>query len=183
MLETLLNIDGGVLLFLQESVRNPFLDSVMVFITTLGDKGMIWIAATISLLLFKKTRKIGVMSALALTASLLVNNELLKNLVQRPRPFMTFTELTTVIPRPGQFSFPSGHSSASFAAAVVYYRNLPKKYGVPALVLAALIAFSRLYVGVHYPTDVLAGALVGTTLAIVMEYFVDYVMRKRSERA
>lgn len=177
MLETLLNIDGGILLFIQEFIRNPFLNPIMVFITTLGDKGMIWIAATIVLLIPKKTRKIGVMSALALLGSLLVNNELLKNLVQRPRPFYTFTELVTVIPRPGQFSFPSGHSSASFAAAVVFYRNLPKKAGVPAIVLAVLIAFSRLYVGVHYPTDVLAGALLGTLLAYGAERLVNYCMR------
>lgn len=181
MLENLLNIDGGILLFLQEVVRNPVLDPVMVFITTLGDKGMIWIAATILLLIPKKTRKIGIMSALALLGSLFVNNELIKNLVRRPRPFLTFTELTTVIPRPGQFSFPSGHSSASFAAAVVFYRNLPKKYGVLAIVLAALIAFSRLYVGVHYPTDVLAGALVGAALGCAAEYLVNFLQRKRSE--
>lgn len=181
MLENLLNIDGGILLFLQEFVRNPLLDPVMVWITTLGDKGMIWIAATIVLLIPKKTRKIGLMSALALVGSLLINNQLIKNFVRRPRPFYTFEELTTVIPRPGEFSFPSGHSSASFAAAVVFYRNLPKKYGIPALILAVLIAFSRLYVGVHYPTDVLAGALVGTAIAFGVQYLVNILSGKRSE--
>lgn len=179
MLETFLNIDGGILLLIQEFIRNPVLNPVMVFITTLGDRGMIWIAATVLLLIPKKTRKIGVMSAPALIGSLLINNELLKNLVRRPRPFQTFTELATVIPRPGQFSFPSGHSSASFAAAVVFYRNLPKKAGVPALVLAVLIAFSRLYVGVHYPTDVLAGALLGSLLACGAEKLVNFCAEKR----
>lgn len=179
MLQTLLNIDGGILLFLQEFIRNPVLNPVMVWITTLGDKGMIWIAATIVLLIPKKTRKIGMMSALALIGSLIINNEIIKNLVRRPRPFYTFTELTTVIPRPSQFSFPSGHTSASFAAATVFFRNLPKKAGVPAIVLASLIGFSRLYLGVHYPTDVLGGALLGSFLGYLSERFVNACVKKK----
>ncbi len=178
MLETLLNLDGGFLLFLQENVRNPVLDSIMIFITTLGDKGYLWIAATVILLIPQKTRKIGIISGVALLGSLVVNNEIIKNLVRRPRPFMTFTDLKILISRPSQFSFPSGHSSSSFAAAAVFYRYLPKKFGVPALVLACFIAFSRLYVGVHYPTDVLAGALVGVGLSYAAGILVDFLERK-----
>lgn len=178
MLETLLNLDGGFLLFLQENVRNPVLNSIMIFITTLGDKGYLWIAATVILLIPKKTRKIGIISGVALLGSLIVNNEIIKNLVRRPRPFMTFTELRILIPRPSQFSFPSGHSSSSFAAAAVFYRYLPKKFGVPAMVMACLIAFSRLYIGVHYPTDVLAGAMVGVGLSYAAGILVDFLERK-----
>lgn len=178
MLETLLNLDGGFLLFLQDSVRNPILNSIMIFITSLGDGGIIWIAATIALLIPKKTRKVGIMSAVALLGSLLINNNLIKNIVQRPRPYVTFTDLQIIIPQPSEFSFPSGHTSSSFASAAVFYRHLPKKFGVPAVILAALIGFSRLYVGVHYPTDVLAGAVMGILLSYMAEYLVDFLAKK-----
>ena len=178
MLETLLNLDGGFLLFLQESVRNPILDSCMIFITSLGNGGMIWIAATILLLIPKKTRKAGVMSAVALLGSLIINNNIVKNIVQRPRPFVTFADLQIIIPTPSEFSFPSGHTSSSFAAAAVFYRHLPKKLGIPSVILAGLIGFSRLYVGVHYPTDVIAGVLMGILLSYLAEYLVNLFAKK-----
>lgn len=178
MLETLLNLDGGFLLFLQESVRNPILDNIMIFITSLGNGGMIWIAATIVLLIPKKTRKAGIMSAVALLGSLIINNNIVKNIVQRPRPFVTFTDLQIIIPTPSEFSFPSGHTSSSFAAAAVFYRHLPKKLGIPSVILAGLIGFSRLYVGVHYPTDVIAGVLMGILLSYLAEYLVNLFVKK-----
>ena len=178
MLETLLNLDGGFLLFLQESVRNPILDNIMIFITSLGNGGMIWIAATIVLLIPKKTRKAGIMSAVALLGSLIINNNIVKNIVQRPRPFVTFTDLQIIIPTPSEFSFPSGHTSSSFAAAAVFYRHLPKKLGLPAVILAGLIGFSRLYVGVHYPTDVIAGVLMGILLSYLAEFLVNLFSKK-----
>ena len=118
------------------------------------------------------------MSAVALLGSLLINNNLIKNIVQRPRPYVTFTDLQIIIPQPSEFSFPSGHTSSSFASAAVFYRHLPKKFGVPAVILAALIGFSRLYVGVHYPTDVLAGAVMGILLSYMAEYLVDFLAKK-----
>ena len=178
MLDTLLNLDGGFLLFLQESVRNPILDNLMIFITSLGNGGMIWIVATIALLIPKKTRKAGIMSAAALLGSLIINNNIVKNIVQRPRPFVTFTDLQIIIPTPSEFSFPSGHTSSSFAAAAVFYRHLPKKIGLPSVILAGLIGFSRLYVGVHYPTDVIAGVLMGILLSYLAEYLVNLFSNK-----
>lgn len=178
MLETLLNLDGGFLLLLQEYVRNPILNSIMIFITTLGDGGMIWIAATIILLIPKKTRKVGIMSAVALLGSLIINNNIIKNIVQRPRPYVTFTDLQIIIPTPSEFSFPSGHTSSSFAAAAVFYRHLPKKLGLPSVILAGLIGFSRLYVGVHYPTDVIAGAIMGILLSYLAEFLVNFFAKK-----
>ena len=178
MLDTLLNLDGGFLLFLQGSVRNQVLNSIMIFITSLGDRGMIWIAATILLLIPKKTRKVGIMSAVALLGSLIINNNIVKNIVQRPRPFVTFTDLQIIIPTPSEFSFPSGHTSSSFAAAAVFFRYLPKKLGIPSVILAGLIGFSRLYVGVHYPTDVIAGAIMGILLSYMAEFLVSFVSGK-----
>lgn len=178
MLETLLNIDGGILLLIQEYVRNPLLNKIMIFITSLGNGGLIWIAATILLLIPKKTRKVGIMSAVALLGSLIINNNILKNIVQRPRPFVTFTELQIIIPTPSEFSFPSGHTASSFAAAGVFYKNLPKKIGVPAIILAGVIGLSRLYVGVHYPTDVIAGVIMGLLLSFMAEQLVNFVSKK-----
>ena len=165
-------------MFLQESVRNPILDNLMIFITSLGNGGMIWIAATIVLLIPKKTRKAGIMSAAALLGSLIINNNIVKNIVQRPRPFVTFTDLQIIIPTPSEFSFPSGHTSSSFAAAAVFYRHLPKKLGIPSVILAGLIGFSRLYVGVHYPTDVIAGVIMGILLSYLAEYLVNLFVKK-----
>ena len=165
-------------MFLQESVRNPILDNIMIFITSLGNGGMIWIAATIVLLIPEKTRKAGIMSAAALLGSLIINNNIVKNIVQRPRPFVTFTDLQIIIPTPSEFSFPSGHTSSSFAAAAVFYRHLPKKLGITSVILAGLIGFSRLYVGVHYPTDVIAGVLMGILLSYLAEYLVNLFAKK-----
>ncbi|MGN0335754.1 MAG: phosphatase PAP2 family protein [Lachnospiraceae bacterium] len=172
MIETLVTLDGSILLWIQESIRNPVLTPVMKLITSLGNAGMIWIAATLLLLISKKTRRVGCMSALALIGSLLINNMLIKVLVARPRPFVRLEELVILIPKPSEYSFPSGHTASSFAAGVVFFRNLPRKWGIPALILAFLIGLTRMYVGVHYPTDVLAGMITGTLLALGAERIV-----------
>lgn len=155
-------MEREILLFIQDFIRNDFLNPIMIFITSLGDKGFIWITISLLLLCHKKTRKAGVFSLIALTASLFLNNIMIKNLVQRPRPFTQIAELQILIPRPGEFSFPSGHTSSSFASAGVFYRLLDnKKLGIVLLILAFLIGLSRMYIGVHYPTDVLAGGCLG----------------------
>ncbi len=177
-MEALLNLDGGILLFLQDTVRNPVLNPIMTVITSLGNAGIIWILLTAALLIPKKTRKIGCMSACALLASLLFNNILLKNLVARVRPYNAIEALIPIVSKPSEYSFPSGHAGSSFASAWVLYRKLPKKViracsmNKRAAILAALISFSRLYVGVHYPSDVLAGILVGIGCSYVGEWVV-----------
>ena len=163
--------DDQFLLFLQENVRSDVLTPIMTFITRLGDKGLFWIATAIILCCFKKTRPLGIMAGISLVFSVLINNAILKNLVARPRPYLPETVggkgLILLIEEQHDWSFPSGHSGASFAAAVVYLVKGPKKLGIPSIILAALIAFSRLYVGVHYPTDVIAGIITGTFCAII----------------
>ena len=169
MLEFLWNLDGNILLFLQEYVRNAVLTPVMKVITTLGNGGAIWIALTILLLAIPKTRKIGCMSLIALLGTLLVNNMLLKNLVARTRPYEVIEGLTYIVRKPSDYSFPSGHAGCSFSAACIMYRRLPRRYGVPALILAILISVSRLYVGVHYPSDVLFGVISGIAISYAAE--------------
>lgn len=164
-LAILLSLDGNILLWIQENLRSDFFTPFWSFITTSGNGGLIWIVLTCFLLVFKKTRKVGAMSAAALIFSLIFTNLLIKPLVARTRPYELIQGLVLLIEKPHDFSFPSGHSSAAFAAAWVMFRNLPKKFGIPALVYASLMAFSRLYFGVHYPTDVLAGVIFGILYA------------------
>lgn len=168
MLESLLQLDGAILLWIQEHVRQDFLSPVVKFITHLGDAGWCWILLAVILLIVKKTRKIGLVTAVSLLSSYVVNNLILKNLVARVRPYEAVDGLQRIIEAQSDFSFPSGHSASSFAAAVVIFMLCPRKYGVPALVLAFLVALSRLYVGVHYPTDVLTGVISGTVIAVIV---------------
>ena len=139
MLEQLLHIDGQILLWIQEYLRFPALTSVMKDITNLGNAGIFWIVLSVILL--------------ALIGSLIVDNILLKNLVARTRPYEVVDGLKLLIEKQSDYSFPSGHTGSSFASAIVLWKELPKKYGVMALIAAVLIAYSRLYVGVHYPSD------------------------------
>lgn len=161
MLEFITNTDLNILLFIQDSIRIPWLTPVVVFITSLGNAGIFWIVVSLLLLIPKRTRRIGCMSFAALFASLLLNNVLLKNVVRRIRPYDLCDMLHSLVVKPVDFSFPSGHTGSSFAAAFVLYRQLPKKAGIPLLLLAVLIGLSRLYVGVHYPSDVFVGMLTG----------------------
>ena len=163
-MNALTQFEGQILLWIQENLRG-FMDAPMRFITMLGDHGYFWIALTILLLFFKKTRKAALASALSMIFTLLVVNITIKPLVARIRPYEVIEGLTYIVAKESEFSFPSGHSTSSLACAWVLFRMLPKKIGVPALVLGLLIALSRLYVGVHYPTDVIAGICIGIAMA------------------
>ncbi|HCR83150.1 phosphatase PAP2 family protein [Muricomes intestini] len=173
----LLQLDGNILLFIQEHIRQDWMTPFWIFITSLGNKGWFWLAVSALMLIPRRTRKIGIMALLALSIGFLITNLALKNLVARIRPYETVEGLKLLIARQSDFSFPSGHACASFAAASVYFRKLPQKWGISAVVLAALIAFSRLYVGVHYPTDVLAGAVIGIWAAWAAIHLVEYIER------
>ncbi len=161
-------MDHAVLLWIQECVRTPVLTAAFRVYTHMGDKGLLWICLTIGLLFMRKTRKTGFLCAGGLIGSLLINNEILKRIVDRPRPFDAFSDIEALVSRPGGDSFPSGHTGAAFAFCWIAFRCLPKRYGIPALILAALMGFSRLYVGVHYPTDVLGGMITGIIIGEIM---------------
>ena len=166
MLDTLLSLDGAVLLWIQEFVRCGILDPLIAFYTQLGNAGILWIVLSVVMLFFRKTRRAGVLSLLAMLLGLLFTNVAIKHLVARPRPWLTVEGLSFLVVENDPNSFPSGHTCAAFAAAGSWFRTLPRKWmRWTAVALAALMGFSRLYVGVHFPSDVAAGCLVGLLCA------------------
>ena len=164
MLQFITELDGRILLFIQEYLRFEWLNPIVLFLTRLGDAGAIWILLAAVFLIQKKYQKTGISMAAALLLGLLVTNVLLKNWVCRPRPYVTIPGLDALVTA-GDWSFPSGHSTSSMAAAVVIFCRTPRKIGIPAMILGVLICLSRLYVGVHYPSDVICGALIGVLAA------------------
>ena len=177
-MEWLLEMEGGILLWIQEVLRADWLTPLVRAVTFLGNGGWFWIAAALILCCWRRTRRAGVTALIALLMSLVVNNLLLKNLVARTRPYELIDSLTILIAAPHDFSFPSGHAGASFAAACAMYPNLPRRWGVCFVLLAALIALSRLYLGVHFPSDVLAGALIGAALGAAANGCVRHLPEK-----
>lgn len=157
------NIDITILEWIQNTFKCSFLDWSMPIITSLGNGGVIWIIICLFLIINKKTRKYGAMMALALILCLLIGNILLKPTVARIRPFDINTAIELLIKKPLDFSFPSGHTMSSFAAATVLV-YMDKKIGIPSMIFAIIIGFSRLYLYVHYPSDVFVGAILGILL-------------------
>lgn len=162
----MLSFDLTVLNFIYDHCRCGILDVLMPIITKLGSGGMIWIALAVVLLITRRYRWTGAAMLIALALDVTVCNMILKPLVGRIRPCDVNTSVQLLIARPTDYSFPSGHSAASFAAASALYFGR-QKFWKPAFVLALLIAFSRLYLYVHYPTDVLAGAMIGIMMGYI----------------
>ena len=180
-MEFLINLDGNILLWIQEYIRQDWMEGFWKGITMLGDSGWFWIALSLLLMVPRQTRWIGITSLAAIVIGALITNVTLKNLVARTRPYEVVEGLVLLIEKQRDYSFPSGHTCASFAAAGVYWRMLPKKCSIPLLILAAMIAFSRLYVGLHYPTDVLAGLLIGLFAAWAARHMQKYVRSHRKK--
>lgn len=173
MLDTIHNIDANILLWIQDNIRCDWLTPIMKFITEFGNLGLIWLIASIMLICFKKTRKVGFICLISLVVNFIINNLILKNMVARIRPYEAVDGLQLLIEKQRDFSFPSGHAGSAFSVAVPMFAKLPKKFGIPTLVLAFLIAFSRLYVGVHYPSDVLVGMILGSVIGILAIIVID----------
>ncbi len=181
-MQAILDFDYAVFRWVEAYLWCPALDTMMAWITRSGDGGAVWIALAALLLFSKKTRKYGIIAMLGLLFSLILNDNILKPLFARPRPFdldawKGLFVYPGLIEKPHGFSFPSGHTSSSFAAAVALVFSGKKRLYVPALVLAALVAFSRVYVHVHYCTDVLAGVVSGIVCALLAAALVAGIER------
>lgn len=161
-----------------QSIHNDILTSIFRWITILGEGGALWVAVALTLLVWKKTRVIGVTMLVALLFTLLVGNLTLKPLVARPRPCWRHPEIPLLIANPKDFSFPSGHAMSSFAAAVALFM-WNRMGGIFAILMAVVMAATRMYFYVHYPTDILAGMLIGIFLGIIAYWLVKRIAKKR----
>ena len=174
------------ILNLIQGMRTPFLDFLIPLITYLGSGGTVWITIAGIMLFFRKSRKAGITVLVSLLMGLLLSTVMLKGLIGRVRPFnmpqglLDASSLLIGVPS-GEFSFPSGHSVSSFSAAMVL-TMFDKRIGIPAFILASLIAFSRLYLYVHFPTDILGGLVLGIVFAVVSDYIVNKIGDKLNER-
>ena len=183
--------DLPILNWIQAHLQSTVLDFIMPYITILGDAGIFWIACAVILMLIPKHRKAGFSMGIALIFGVVVCNMILKPLVGRIRPYNYNLEVLKLqwqdflvhgkllVETPHDFSFPSGHTIASFEASVALYKN-NKRLGIPALILASLISFSRMYLYVHYPTDVIASVILGTVFALIANQIVHSIFAKLS---
>ncbi|MCM1284172.1 MAG: phosphatase PAP2 family protein [Muribaculaceae bacterium] len=162
------------LLYGLQEMHNPMLDKIMVALSTLGNAGTVWILTGVLLLFTKEHKKAGVQMLAAMAFVFVVGNLILKNLAARDRPCWIDPGVALLVKSPGDYSFPSGHTMNGFVSAVSLFCIDRRTW--PALLLAGAIAFSRLYLFVHFPTDVLAGLVIGVGAALL----VDDVFRKKN---
>lgn len=174
------NIDLEILNLIQQYLKCSLLDSFMVFITMLGNKGLVWIVMSLFLMIKKEYRKIGLYALLALILVTVLGEGILKNAIGRVRPFVGIEGMELLIKKPKSFSFPSGHTAIAFVMASVLVYKI-KRIRIPLYILASLIAFSRLYLFVHNPSDIVAGIALGFLCStfIVFLYENDNLLLKK----
>lgn len=165
--------------FIHGHFSGGFTDKLMILITRCGNKGYIWIAAALIMCGFKKYRRCGITLIFGLLAGVLIGNLLLKNIICRERPCWIRELDWMLIAVPQDYSFPSGHTLSSFlAASVILLRH--KGLGIAAFVIAVLIAFSRMYLYVHFPTDIIGGAVIGSAIGLAAAFVAEkYFFRSR----
>lgn len=164
-----------------QKIRTDFLDTAFSLITLLGDGGVFWIVFTLVLLAVKKTRRMGIVLCMALIIDALLCNLFLKPVIARTRPYDINTAVNLIVKKPNDYSFPSGHTAASFTCTTGLFFFRIKKFWIPALVLSVLIAFSRLYLYVHYPTDVLGGIMLGISAGTAAWFIYRKIYRQDAE--
>lgn len=177
MITYLSGLEFSILYWFQ-GLHNPILDPIMTSISFLGNTGGIFILIGVILFCIKKTRRIGLAVLLSLLGGLLIGNGLLKHLVMRQRPCWIDESVQLLVHNPTDYSFPSGHTLAAFETAVsVFFYS--KRWGIVLFVFAALMALSRLYLFVHFPTDVLSGMALG----IFIGWYVHRILEKYRDSA
>lgn len=165
-LEAVTTWDASVITAIYENVHSAFLTMFFRIVTLLGEGGIFWIAVAVILLFFKKTRRSGICIGASLLIGVIVGNGIIKNVVARPRPYDAIAGIESVVSHLSDYSFPSGHSLCCFEAATALAMNRTR-WAIPAYVGAVLVAVSRLFLFVHYPTDVICGALLGVLFGVL----------------
>ena len=180
MIDFITKIDFSILYWIQDNLRNSFMDFVMPLFSNLQDGGLIWISIAVVMLFFKRTRYCGIAVLLAMGIDTLITEYGIKNVVCRVRPCNLVDDVNMLVEKPTSYSFPSNHSASAFAGAVAVMLTIKKKaWTIPAFVFSGIISFSRMYVFVHFPSDVFAGILLGSTVAVL----VCYLMKKTGFKA
>lgn len=205
-MDSFTQFDGNLLIGIQNALNADWLTPVMKFITMFGEGGYFWIAACLFMLFFRRTRRLGIICTLSLLFTFICCNLLIKPAVDRTRPWVMFSAVNAMLPPPGDASFPSGHSANAMAPAwamftatlpvrkpVKTYDNVPclgwrgsgadPKFmhglGIAAVILAVLIGISRLYLGMHYPSDVVCGLLLGIICAEAVYLIIRKIEKTR----
>lgn len=182
-MDALNQFEIGILNFIQNTFSCKFLDYFFIGVTTLSNSGIFWIILALILLCFKKTRKTGICLAVVLIIGEIFGNQILKRLFERPRPYTVNPDANVIVDKLSSFSFPSGHSRCSVECAVVIFAN-NKKWGIAAIVLAVFTCISRMYLYMHFPTDVLAGAVLGVIDGLLAMFIIkkasEYINNKKS---
>ncbi len=180
MIEFITKIDFNILYWIQENLKCAFMDFMMPLFSFIEEGGMVWIAVSIILICFKKTRYCGFAILLAMGIDTLITEVTIKNIVCRVRPCNQVPGFDMIVTPPDSYGFPSNHSASSFAAATAIFLNIRNKlWSIPAFLGAGIIAFSRLYVFVHFPSDVIVGAVLGCVIALL----VCWLMKKTGFKA
>lgn len=180
MLEKIISADLRILAVIP---RNGFLDKIMPAISIIGDYGIVPIVIAIVLMLIPRTRKTGIAMGVSIALGAVFGNLILKNVVARVRPYDVVEGINLLIPALSDYSFPSGHTLVCFEAATVLFVTEKRYIGIAAYIIAAFVAFSRLYLYVHYPTDVLMGIILGVLFGVAASFVVDWFFSKNFNRA
>ena len=167
MWQGLMELDGNILLYVQDNLRTDILDSIAVPFTSLGNAGLVWILIVAMLVMYRNTRKDGLYCVVSLIMCFIVVNLFLKNVIARIRPYDAMEQIRCLVEPQMDYSFPSGHTAIAFAASVPVFILSSKRLGVVMLIFSVLMGLSRIYVCVHYPTDVIGGAVIGILCGLV----------------
>lgn len=162
--------DEKILYYIQKKLRCKALNFIFPKISAIGNGGFIWIAVSVILMLNKAYRKTGLIVVFGLMAGVIFGNLLLKPLAARPRPCWNDKSIELLIPVPHDYSFPSGHTISSVTASIIL--SVSSKFGYISIPVAVLISFSRLYLYVHYPSDIIAGVITGILISLCILYFI-----------
>lgn len=173
MINYITEIDFSILYWIQENLRCAFLDVLMPFFSFIQEGGGVWIAIAVAFMFSKKTRYFGFAILIAMAVDTLITEYGIKLLFARVRPCNLVRDVNMIVDKPQSYSFPSNHTASAFAGATALFVTSKKKWAVWGFVLSGIIAFSRLYLFVHFPSDVIVGMIVGSIIGVVVCVIMD----------